>query len=77
MSITWISFPRENTGQREEEDQHHPILCTLFSCPEEDFGKDRREEEETRKRVQFSVHCLQSGLVYIQDCFQLYHTVQD
>ena len=63
-SPTLISFPRKNTGQWEEEDQHHPILCSLFSCPEEDFGEDRRDEEEARKRLQFSVHCLQSGLVH-------------
>ena len=61
MSPTWISFPRESTGHWEE-DQHHLILCSLFFRPEEDFGKDRREEEEARKRVRFSVHCLQSGL---------------
>ena len=47
-SPTWISFPRENKGHWEE-DQHYLIMCSLFSCPE-DFGKDRREEEETRKK---------------------------
>lgn len=62
-SPTLISFPRKNTGQWEE-DQHHLIWCSLFSCPGEDFGEDRRDEEEARKRVLFSVHCLQSGLVH-------------
>jgi len=62
-SPTWISFPRENTGHREE-DQHHPILCSLFSYPEDDFSKERGEEQEAWKSDQFSVHCLQSGLVH-------------
>ena len=74
-SPTLISFPRKNAGQWEEE-LHHLIRCSLFSCPEEDFGEDRRDQEEARKRLQFSVHCLQMALC-IQHCFQLYHTVQD
>ena len=63
--VTWKSFSREDTGHWEV-DQHHTILCSLFSWRNEDFGKDRREEEEARKRVQLSVLYLQGGLMHLR-----------
>ena len=56
-------FPEKIQGTGKKSNITRSCGC-LFSCPKEDFSKNRRKEEETRKGVQFSVQCLQSGTLH-------------